>query len=183
MDNLRIIGIDPGNNLGISIFTLNKNLQIEHIETQIHYLNNFTYYMPNPNKHYKLVYLEKITQNLLHKYNPLAISIEEPFINTKFPNAITSLAKYMAIMELAIIKTAPYVSLKTYAPKLIKSTITSGCANKDDMKLGVHNIQELSVHLPQLEQLTEHEVDATAIAYTLLLEIRANSFLFITTPW
>lgn len=171
-----IIGIDPGNNLGISIFTISsKDNSIYSISTSFYNLEHYEFYFP-PNKSNKLLYIEKIILDLCNKYSPVAVAIEEPFINTKFPKAITSLSRVLSIIEFTLTKYYPNIKLFTYAPKLIKANVIKGEANKTDMKLGIDNIEELKI---DTRDLTEHEVDAIGIAYTLLLEIRENEWLLL----
>lgn len=182
-DSYTLIGIDPGNNLGISIFFISSiDNSILAIETILYDLDNYASVYQNDNKSYKLLYLEKIITELINKYQPCSIAIEEPFINTKFPKAITSLSRLMSVIELTILRVNPFIQLYTYPPKLIKASVSTGEANKNDMKEAISNIQEVVLHIPQVDILSEHEIDATAIAYTRLKEHRANQFLLLTLP-
>lgn len=176
-DTFNIIGIDPGNNLGVSIFTIDSiNYNICNIETRTYVLNRL---IEEENSLNRLLVLSDIVNNLYMEFDPLAIGLEDAFMNFRFPKAIINLAKYVGLIELEFIKLNRYIKVFKYAPKYIKSIISTGDANKSDMLCGVSNIPELAKFL-NVNTLTEHSIDATAIGYVTLLDIRNNTWILLT---
>lgn len=177
MDNtFYLIGIDPGNNLGISIFHIDNNFNILDITTYTHCLDHF-YFSISPNKIInKLYYLKSIITNLLDYYHPLSVSIESAFMNNKFPKAIMNLSQYVGTIELSVREYSSFIKVFKYAPKYVKSVICKGDANKEDMLTNIKKIEEINKHL-DYSNITEHSIDATAIAYTSLIEIREDPFI------
>lgn len=57
-----------------------------------------------------------------------------------------------------------------YPPKTVKASVGKGTANKDDMETAVYSIKELNPYLTGNE--SEHAIDAIAIGYTHLKNIR-----------
>lgn len=174
-----ILGIDPGNHLGIAILSISPlDSSIRSITTDTYHLGRYWDYYPTtqdfiPIQRYnKSLYVQQVITYLQNTYSPIAIAIEQPFINTKFPMAITTLTRLCTTLEYSILSNNPNALLVHLPPKIVKATFYDGTATKQDMLQSLQRIPELHSLIPSASSLTEHEVDAIAIAYTLLLEIR-----------
>lgn len=172
-----ILGIDPGNNLGISIYQLDCENNIVNIHTECHVLENYICSLTSDIFSSKLIAIQTIINNLLMIYNPLAVGIESAFMNIRYPKAIMNLSQYVAIIDTAIINYNNFIKIFKYAPKYIKHKISTGDANKNDILASILKIKEISSFIRF--NVTEHEVDATAIAYVLLTNIREDPMLLL----
>ena len=164
-----IIGIDPGNNLGTCILYLNKNLEIENIETKVYHLDNGItheeYFLVERN-----LYLSEIVRDLIRVNKPLAIGCEDCF-KSKFANAVIQLAQYIITIRRTVYEELGTFKINVMPPKLVKSGIgATGNANKLDMLRAVSKIDVLNKYLRK--DITEHEVDAMAIAYLTYLNFK-----------
>lgn len=178
METFNIVSIDPGNNIGISIFTVSlPDYKIINIETKFVILENNISKTAHDKILDRLQILSNLVTELITIYNPVAFSVEAAFLNVRFPKAVMQLSQYVAIIEHTMIQLNPYIKIFKYPPKYIKARSTgSGNADKDGMLLGLNKVKELSSKV-NLNLVSEHEVDAVAIAYTALLEIRAYPFI------
>ena len=175
MANFNIISIDPGNNLGISIYTIDdEDYKVVSVETIFIILNNYGseegdgYDKINS----KLSYLKKFMTEIMNEYKPLALGLETSFLNMRFPKAVIQLSQYLAIIENVSREVYSGIKIFRYSPKAIKSKIEAGGdAKKDDMTTAVSKIEELKGKI-KLDKLTEHEIDSLAIGYVMLKEIR-----------
>ena len=171
-----IIGIDPGNNLGVSIFTLDHDLNILSIQPITYRLDTYFFTISTNEMVNKLYYIKSIITNLIYTYEPLVISIESAFMNSRFPKAVMTLSQYVGTIELTIKELNNFIKIFKYAPKYVKSIICKGDANKDDMLNNIVKIEEIAKVL-DTTSTTEHSIDATAICYTGLLHIRQYPYL------
>lgn len=181
-DDLVIIGIDPGNNLGVAIYTLDATtLEIIKIENIMLVLNN---YIPDEGDGYdkmngKLKHLQKSILAIMECYKPKAIGLETSFLNMKFPKAVIQLSQYLAIIESTTKKLIPDIKIFRYSPKYIKSKVDAGGdAKKNDMTSAISKIEEITKHI-ELSVMTEHEIDSTAIGYVMLKEIRSYKLVLL----
>lgn len=172
-----ILGIDPGNNLGISIYQLDCENNIINIHTECHILENYICSLTSDLFSSKLIAIQTIINNLLTIYNPLAVGLESAFMNIRYPKAIMNLSQYVAMIDTTIINYNSFIKIYKYAPKYIKHKVSTGDANKNDMLTSILKIKEISPFIRS--NVTEHEVDAIAIAYVLLTNIREDSLLLL----
>lgn len=184
MDNLiNIIAIDPGNNIGVAIFTIDvTTLTIVNIETRLYVLENLIGNVDdNFNKLlYKLSVIQEIVTDLYIAYDPIALGVETSFLNTRFPKAVLQLSQYVAVIEHTMYVLNSRIKLFRYMPRYIKKIVEAGGgADKDDMCKAVSSHDELTEHINPFI-ISEHEVDAVAIAYTILLEIREFPYILYT---
>lgn len=178
MDTFTLLCIDPGNNVGVAIYTVNaKTLEIISLHTRLFILDNHIGNTTIDRMPKKLLLLDKIVNELSEKYDPLVIGFELAFLNMRFPKAVMQLSQYTGIIEHMFRKSNPFIKFFRYPPKSIKLAIGGGGgANKFGMTEAVKKIPELYRHvLP--DYLTEHEVDAVAIGYTTLCDIRKYPYL------
>lgn len=164
-----ILGIDPGNNLGTCLIYLDKDLNIKDIETKVYHLDNGIkheeFFLVERN-----LYLSEIVKDLLRTNKPLAIGCEDCF-KSKFANAVIQLAQYIITIRRTVYEEMGTFKINVMPPKLVKSGIgATGNANKLDMLRAVSNIKDLKKYLRQ--NITEHEVDAMAIAYLTYLDYK-----------
>lgn len=182
METFNIIGIDPGTNTGVSVYTISlPNYEIVNIDTRLYLLKNLVPDEDEYSNFYNKLYertmlLSSIVNGLILEYNPLAIAYEAAFMNTKFANAVIQLTQYTSCIENTIRNTDPSIRIFKYPPKYIKKYVGAGGeANKDDMLTNLSRIDIISNKLP-LVALSEHEIDATSIAYILYRDI-------VNQPW
>lgn len=165
MDVFNIIGFDPGKNLGFSNITVDSNtFNIVDIETRIYYLDTMIY---SPCSMFnKLEYLSSIVNSLLLEKRPILVGMEQVFKH-RFANAVIQLAQYTCTIEYVVRAYDPYLRFMTYPPKVVKKLIgATGDADKHKM---LHTIQSIPDINPFIKSnITEHEVDAIAIAYITL---------------
>jgi len=181
-DYIYIIAIDPGNNLGISIFKIEvPEYKIVEITNKQYILDNLVDKDLGKDKLlYKTLALQNIITGLIKIYNPHAVIAEAAFLNSRFPKAVMQLSSYIATIELTILHINKYIKLFRYPPKLVKRLIgAGGNAKKDDMTRAIGKIPELDA-LVDTSVLTEHEIDSLAIGYVGIEEIRAAPHILYT---
>ena len=180
-DSYNIIAIDPGNNIGIAIYTISAiDNSILSITTRTvvldMYINNDVVNIML----YRLNILNNLIAELYNIYQPVAIGLEASFMNSRFPKAVIQLSQYVAIIETSFIKHNCFIKLFKYAPKYIKSKIgAGGDGNKYDMLANMNSIAEIITHV-NTSYLTEHEIDALSIGYVMLTDIRYRPHLLFT---
>lgn len=170
MSLINIMGVDPGKNLGVSILTIeDTDLTIKNIQTFIYYLDNSIFSsLPMMDK---LDKLNKSLESLLYNFRPVAFCFEQAFKH-RFANAVIQLSQYTALIEYTAYKFDPYMLIYKYPPKFIKKLFgATGDADKNGMLKRFLSINELKGFYR--EDMTEHEIDATAIAYITLNNIRS----------
>jgi Holliday junction resolvasome RuvABC endonuclease subunit len=123
--------------------------------------------LPEFSKQYTVLQAIRITvSNLVKDSAPDAVVSEAPFAH-RFPAAFASLT-----LVVDRIRTASRLitgrDIAVYPPMEVKKAVTGkGSANKDAMKASV--LGHKKIVFPQkksIEDLTEHEYDAIAVAYT-----------------
>lgn len=166
----KIIGIDPGNNLGTSILTIDSNNSIVDIDSR-------TYSLDIDNK---LLSLREIVTDIYLTNRPILVCVETVFMH-RFPKAVIMLSQFIACIDITLKELNRDVKILWYAPKYIKSMVCNGDANKDDMRTTINNIEEITsiVSKDNIERWTEHSIDATMIAYTGLLDVRIFPYLLL----
>lgn len=168
-NTFNIMGLDPGSNLGVSILSIDANkLSIEAIDTTRFVLASYS--VDNDNMLDRWIALESIIKDIVLEYNPIIVGMEAAFMNQHYPKAVMVLTSYTTIIDKTLYSLGCNKVFR-YPPKYIKKIVASGTADKLDMLHSVTSIKEISSKI-NLYDKTEHEVDATAIAYTVLLEVR-----------
>lgn len=179
---MKTIGIDVGNNLGVSIFNVNNKNKINNIQTYLYKLDNFKkcgliQLIKNscdftPTKHLnRSIYLQYIINDLLNNYNPELISIENSFINLRFARAGIVLSEYIQTIILTILNYNSDMKIMLFPPKYVKKTVSSGDNDKTDMAIKIKDLKDLKKPFSKLKNLSEHEIDAIAINYCGLQQI------------
>lgn len=182
-DTFTVVGIDPGNNLGVSILTINYDqgkFKIVNVEAKTYILDNYKLDTVLDRHVSRLLYLKDIVTDICVRYQPLVVCLESAFMNSRFPKAVITLSTYVTTAELAIIEYSNFIKIFKYAPKYIKSEVCTGDADKKDMKKAIKKIKELNT-IMNVDELTEHAIDATAMAYVGVKEIRKLPILLTLT--
>lgn len=182
-NNFNILGIDPGTNTGISIINLNyEDLSINYIKTFTINLNNYIdESLPKIYKDAdKLLALESILMDLLIEYNPKILAMENAFFNKKFPLSGLILSSFVGVITMTVRKFNKKLKIYKLQPKYVKSNIAKGDAFKDDMKLAVKNNEVLNKYI-NVEEESEHSIDATAIAYVLIKILNEYPYVLLDT--
>ena len=177
---IRIIGCDPGTTYtGVAILELRlPDLEIVSIKTHLIDMYGITNpLMLNTDLQSRLNYLYGKFNMLLNYVNPFSVSIESPFINRFRPQAVVPLSQSLMALELAAMHHNPYLMITKYPPSTIKNAVgAKGGADKIGVLDALWKVEEVS-KLINLNNITEHEVDGIAIAYTNLRLLRNNKVL------
>lgn len=174
-----MISIDPGSNLGVSIYTLNAiDHSIVNITTHTLPVNTYLDKDDNVNKLLnKSLLIQQHCLSLAKIYNPIFICVESAFANMRFPKAVIQLSQIINTIEMTFYTYNPMVKIFRYPPKYVKLCVgATGNADKDAMLLTVSEIKEISTHV-DTSFISEHEIDSLAIGYTGILTVRTYPHL------
>lgn len=169
-DYIKIIGIDPGNHLGLSILHINPiNMKIDYIDTRTITLEKYSI---QEELNFRLLLLQDIITDIYYNIRPNCVAMEAAFLNSRYPKAVVQLSQYTGMIECTFNSIDPTLPIIKYPPMYVKSIAGgTGKADKSDMLKAVSKNKELK-SLINIEIMTEHEIDAVCIAYTALLEVR-----------
>ena len=168
-----IIGIDPGNNTGVSIISIDEiSMEIISIETKTIVLEVYS----DGGLHNRTTYLYDYIYNLMLAYDPIMVCLESSFLNIRFPKAVLQLSQYINSIKLAINHVNKYCTIRDYPPKLVKKIFSnSGNSDKDAMLSAMRN--HVVVNYINIDMLSEHEVDSLAIGYLGYEELKNEPLL------
>jgi len=162
---MKMISIDPGTRtIGICYWQLDKNLDIINITSETLIIDDNIVLEQRLNIIYNLFY------KIFEIYKPFQVVHEDAFMNRFRPNAYGPIYTTIYLIRNAYINQYGYYGIFSYPPKSIKAVINTGDANKNDMLMGVKKIEELKRFIT--DNMSEHEIDAIAIGYTHLLNVR-----------
>lgn len=180
--NINMLGIDPGTNTGIAVYELTNELEIIKINTFTFDLNKYIDLdLPNIEKEAdRLIALESLLNNILKEYNPSIVALENAFFNKKFPLSGLKLSSFIGVITMTIRKHNNNIKIYKLQPKYIKKCISTGTALKDDMTEAVRE-NELIKKFVNVDNETEHSIDAVAIAYALLEITKNHPYVLIGT--
>ena len=176
-----LIGIDPGTDkLGFAYF----KVQIETLEILESQAMTFTATKMVRDDSwlalmhsYRTARIAKLKEVLLKKFNnlqPSVIACESPFFNPRRPGAFQPLVEILDAIKNTVIDYSVWQPLFMIDPSSIKNSVKApGNADKDKMKVCVLALDDLkySGDTP-LDQLDEHSIDALAVCYCQLKNIR-----------
>lgn len=171
---MKMISIDPGTTTcGVAIFF------IDDITFEIKNITSFTITIDNAIPlEFRLYKLYETLHKIILEVGPMHYVHESSFMNRFRPQAYGPIYAAIFMIRKAFIDYNSTSGLFTYPPKSIKAVVSTGNADKDDMFKAVSSIQELSKFLTGME--SEHAIDAMAIGYVHLLNIRQQpELLFI----
>lgn len=173
MHNNVICGIDPGQNTGVSFITIDNDFKIIGLDTFCLQLPTDTYVLSRNNS--RTEYLNYSISELLNYFNPFAVGVELPFQH-RFANAVIQLSQYLSTINTAIYNHSPYLLNYRYPPKFVKRMIgATGNADKLGVSKALLSKPDLN-NLVSNRVMTEHEADATAIAYITYEDIKNFPF-------
>jgi Holliday junction resolvasome RuvABC endonuclease subunit len=160
-----IMGIDPGNNLGVAVLSVDESTeQIIGVKTHLKILDKGRSPESSLNV-FRLTTLSTYLPRLFNIYKPTALGYESAFVDRRFPASGLSLS----IIVGGIITNSlqhGVENIYSFAPKEIKKSFSVAGANKTDM--GKAAILDRRINkLIDLSVLSEHEVDALAVALIL----------------
>lgn len=183
MNVIRILGVDPGNNLGIGVLTVDLDTSaILCVDTSIHVLDSYINPLSHDTMLDRCMVLGNIITEYMKCYNPLVVGLESSFMNVRFAKSVIQLSQYVMTIEMSVRKYDYWTRLFKYPPKMVKALVgAGGDAGKSDMLSNMKKIPEIS-NLVNLDLLTEHEIDALSIAYISYKEIIKNPYYLLTLP-
>jgi crossover junction endodeoxyribonuclease RuvC len=152
-----ILGIDPAlNNTGIAVLQIKNNSpNLLHLST-IKQKNN-QQQSSLPKIDHKLLFLHQELQNILQKFQPNEVAIEETFVNI---NPLSSLKLGQARGAIMLSVAINNLPISQYTPTAVKKTITGN--GKAD-KLQVQKM--LNILLPKHDFSDNDQSDALAVAF------------------
>ena len=179
-DNIYLISIDPGNNTGIAIYELNSaTLDIVSITTHVVVLNNYVTNNIDISLDRNLT-LYNVCRRLSETYQPHVVAIEAAFMNSRFPKAVMQLSQYTLTVERTFYSDNEFIKLFRYPPKYIKKYIGGGgSADKDGMLEAIRVIPDITNNV-DVDIISEHEVDALAIGYITIAELKRRPHMLIS---
>ena len=164
---MRVMGVDPGTmTCGVGFIDLDERFNI---------VNSFSFTIVIDGKidlNERLDLLYHKLKDIIVYYNPYLLVHESGFINRFRPQAYGPIYTSIYLINRAWIDIKGAHNIFSYPPKLVKSLVSTGDADKGDMLYAITNNPELNKFLTGRE--TEHEVDALLIAYSHILNIRAT---------
>lgn len=105
---------------------------------------------------------------------PVVLSLEAPFYNRLRPNAYGTLVETSDAIKLAYNRYSPILPLHPYPPLVVKKAVgVKKSIGKENVTMAMLDIEEICTHLPaNLTGMSEHEIDAVAVCYTYITEVR-----------
>jgi len=184
---ITICGIDPGSeHIGLSVLKFNvltfQLYSIDAFTITGSKLNNSQWTMDIFND--RIARIEAHEKHLIELFNyiqPNYFSVESPFINMRRPAAYGALTEVICAIRNAVQAydrwKAPYMVDPSSAKKCIGA---KGNADKNDVRIALMKIDEINhVLIKDISLLTEHAIDAIAIAYHLYGILRDNKLPLI----
>ena len=170
-----IMSVDPGTvNCGIVFWELDDKLNIVNIYTyNIKLSDNLDVFM-------RILELENIVKNMIVKYQPIWLAIEAGFINRFRPQAYGPISNTIFVIKKQVFEFNQLPTFTEIPPKKVKQLIgATGSGDKDAVKKAVSKIKEITDKI-NLDTVTEHQIDALAIGYVFINELRNNMWFLMT---
>jgi len=162
---MRLVSVDPGTvTCGVAVWDLNKDFTIDKMRSFTIYING------DMELDRRMGLLYKMFKQFFIEEEPFQLAHETGFINRFRPQAYGPIYTTIYLIRKAFSDTVSDYGLFGYPPKMVKSVVSIGTAGKDDMLAAVTSINELKSFITGKE--SEHEIDAIAIGYTHILNIR-----------
>lgn len=166
-----ILGVDPGTNYcGVAIFEIDdRTLAIKNIRPlTLDYTKSRVSHIPN-------ILIDRLSRlyndivDICKDYDLYWLAIEAGYISKLQPTAYGPLSKCIYTVESAFINVTNTFNITEYSPSIMKAVMGTESNHKDDMLKAVSQNSELK---PYIKDQTEHAIDAMAIGYTKLLDMR-----------
>lgn len=174
-----IVGIDPGSEtLGLSIIEFDIETLIITRSTAKTFTGSKMFEQDNwmscmHGARTARIHAHK--KNLIEQFSsidPVAIACESPFYNPRRPNAYGVLVETLSMIRQAVMEYDPWKWLYLIDPPTVKKSVgAAGNADKEKMFVALSNLTELKLDKP-IETYDEHSIDAIAVAYCRLKQMR-----------
>lgn len=171
--SVNIMGIDPG--------SVNTGVTVMEIDFHTHEIIKSTAYtIETPkSKHFNRELVKLISEpkarrealkiemrELLEMYRPTLVFFEEPFYSPRTHTAFSSLKLVLEVIQYELYKFNPSIpAYKVDPPSAKKAIGAKGNADKDAMLVALDKVKEKFNFITPFEELTEHSIDSSAIAY------------------
>lgn len=180
-----ILGMDPGSNkFGFSLLEVNiDNLDLVSsvawtIDANDLAKNFQTVLETHGDRMARIHGLQNYIYKILNIYNPLYVASEAPFINNRFPAAGIALTEVLSTIRQALIEYDPEKELYLIPPSNVKNAVKAkGGDDKDIIKQKVCALDLKYKGDVNIENLDEHSIDALAVGYAKLLDLRSQEGL------
>lgn len=181
----KIAGIDPGTaTLGLAYISVDiRDNTIVAIDaetvTSKHLLHNDlsqTKTMSQTSeRHHNVRQQGKYLLQSFTYHTPRVVVYEHPFINTRRPMAYGALIEIVECIRNAVSTYHPEIAIVHYSPITIKQAVDARrLKGKDAVLQGMLDIKEITSRI-DLNNLSEHAIDAIGAAYTYLKDYRDNN--------
>lgn len=181
----RIIGIDPGTEtLGVCILDINMQTgEIDSTQAFTLVASKSIYFdkeLSNIQDH-KTARLKAHLfnlQNLFLHTQPSLVASEAPFYNRMRPSAYAPLVETMMVIREALLTFNRYSRLMVLDPPRVKKAVgAKGNAKKEEVEAALRKYQSiLKLSKKAMDEMDEHSVDATCVAYAHYLLIKDHLF-------
>ena len=172
--NFYIMGVDPGSHtLGVCLMEMSPSLEIVSIVTYSPIISVSDSVGLYDNIIARLKKLEFMIRSIYSIYKPAIVAMESSFINGARLGAVIPLTKSISLVETVLTSIDEHIKLVSIPPPVIKKVFKAKQKGKDTVKEALLNKKTLNSHL-DIEKMSEHSIDAVAIAYTLLEFLKAN---------
>jgi len=179
---IKILGIDPStNHIGVSMMVVDSiDFSIKSIDTfaiDLTHISNINHM--NTNQYYRLNKLSLTLRDIIKGFNPNIMAYESPFIDKFKMSSALPLGQSIMVIEEALYQFNPNITVAKYSPHNVKNAVGAKAgANKIDVLIAINKLDYVLEHITPSD-LTDHEVDATAICLALLRDVKLNpSLLF-----
>lgn len=169
----KLIGIDPGSNMGISILELDSNysplaLTAFTIKANINLNTIPDLETLHTARYFRLKNQRLRLLNLFLINDPIAVACETPYFNSRMPTAFSSLVETLSTIKQSLIDYNEFMELYGIDPSTIKKNVgANGIAKKESIKEAVSKLDIVKLLDKDIERLDEHSIDAIAIVYSL----------------
>lgn len=182
ISNFKILGIDPGTtDCGICLLECDsETLDIVSIDSRT--ILSDKIYLPyeedlllsHTERYIKIKKIQRAFKRVLEEFIPHHIACESPFYHRLHPGAYAPLVEILFTLRDACVDFNKLLPFYLYEPTLIKKTMTGKAfADKDMMRFALETNESITTFLKQdVNNLSEHAVDAIAIAYIHLETLR-----------
>lgn len=172
----RVVGIDPGNNLGLSCLEVDYDTkEVKALQARTDDLSKYIekYYQDVVDHHgkavAKILVIEKVLGGYAEFWCPDFIVHETAFARVGGIDAFASLRECILSIKLAAYRYKRLVQVKAINPNTVKYCVVGEkSSDKSQVISGLKRLKNLDLSEIKLEDLDEHGVDAIAIAYTFI---------------
>jgi Holliday junction resolvasome RuvABC endonuclease subunit len=177
-DTFSILSIDPGTStLGFCVTKLKiETLEIVDVFAWTVDATRLAFYKDeiieiHGEKFARILSHKRNLEQVLRFYDPLFVVCETPFFNRLRPSAGGPLYELYATVEQTVYEWDKYKPLYGVDPKTVKKAVKALGNKKPDMLIAMKKIAEI-FEKAGLDLLDEHAIDAVAVGYTKVLELR-----------